>query len=105
MNWDGPILTDSGGFQVFSLGARMEEKNGGNSWVRLSEHGVEFRSHIDGKKLSLTPENAIQIQAAIGSDIIMVLDGWPSALATKKNLKNSLELTTRWAQQCKNEKE
>ena len=105
MNWKGPILTDSGGFQVFSLGVRMEEKNGGESWVRLSEHGVEFRSHIDGKKLSLTPENVIQIQAAIDSDIIMVLDECPSALATKKYLKDSLELTTRWAKRCKDEKE
>ena len=105
MNWKGPILTDSGGFQVFSLGARMEEKNGGESLVRLSEHGVEFRSHIDGVKHMLTPENAIQIQAAIGSDIIMVLDECPSALATKKYLKDSLELTTRWAKRCKEEKE
>lgn len=104
MNWSGPILTDSGGFQVFSLGARMEEKNGGDSWVRLSEQGVEFRSHIDGRKLSLTPENAIQIQSAIGSDIIMVLDECPSALATPEYLKDSLELTTRWAQRCKDEK-
>ncbi len=104
MNWKGPILTDSGGFQVFSLGARMEEKNGGDSWVKLSEKGVEFRSHIDGAKHSLTPEKAIQIQAAIGSDIIMVLDECPSAMATPAYLKDSLELTTRWAQRSKDEK-
>ncbi len=104
MNWKGPILTDSGGFQVFSLGARMEEKNGGNSWVKLSENGVEFRSHIDGAKHILTPENAIQIQLAIGSDILMVLDECPSALATKEYLIDSLELTTRWAKRCKDEK-
>lgn len=104
MNWQGPILTDSGGFQVFSLGARMEEKNGGNSWVKLSENGVEFRSHIDGAKHILTPENAIQIQSAIGSDIMMVLDECPSAMATKEYLKDSLELTTRWAKRSKDEK-
>src|SRR3989338_8553854 len=92
MNWKGPILTDSGGFQVFSLGARMEEKNGGDSWVRLSEKGVEFRSHLDGAKHSLTPEKAVQIQAAIGSDIMMVLDECPSSMATPEYLKDSLEL-------------
>ncbi|TAN57983.1 tRNA guanosine(34) transglycosylase Tgt [Patescibacteria group bacterium] len=105
MNWPGPILTDSGGFQVFSLGARMEEKNGSDSWVRLSERGVEFRSHIDGAKHILAPEKAIQIQAAIGSDIMMVLDECPSALATPEYLKDSLELTTRWAKRCKDKKE
>lgn len=104
MNWPGPILTDSGGFQVFSLGARMEEKNGGDSWVKLSEHGVEFRSHIDGAKHILTPENAIQIQSAIGSDIMMVLDECPSAMATPQYLRDSLELTTRWAKRSKDEK-
>lgn len=104
MNWPWPILTDSGGFQVFSLGARMKEKNGGDSWVKLSENGVEFRSHIDGTKHILTPENAIQIQSAIGSDIMMVLDECPSAMATKEYLRDSLELTTRWAKRSKNEK-
>ncbi|HLC99741.1 tRNA guanosine(34) transglycosylase Tgt [Candidatus Kaiserbacteria bacterium RIFCSPHIGHO2_01_FULL_48_10] len=104
MNWKGPILTDSGGFQVFSLGARMEEKNGGDSWVRLSEKGVEFRSHLDGAKHSLTPEKAVQIQAAIGSDIMMVLDECPSSMATPEYLKDSLELTTRWAKRSKDEK-
>lgn len=104
MNWKGPILTDSGGFQVFSLGVRMEEKNGGDSWVKLSEKGVEFRSHINGAKHKLTPEKAIQIQAAIGSDIIMVLDECPSAMATPAYLKDSLELTTRWARRSLEEK-
>ena len=62
--WDGPILTDSGGFQIFSLGDR----------TKITEHAAEFRSHIDGRRFELTPEHAMEIQQALGSDVAMVLD-------------------------------
>ena len=91
MNWDGPILTDSGGFQVFSL----------SKIRKLTEEGVEFRSHLNGEKIFLTPEKAIDIQQKLGSDIMMCLDECPGASQDKKYVENSLELTTRWAKRCK----
>ncbi|MDF1498408.1 MAG: tRNA guanosine(34) transglycosylase Tgt [Patescibacteria group bacterium] len=91
MNWNGPILTDSGGYQVFSL-AKMR---------KISEKGAEFKSHIDGSNHMLTPEKSIEIQNNLGSDIIMVLDECAPYPATKKYIDESLELTTRWAQRCK----
>ena len=91
MNWDKPILTDSGGYQVFSL-AKMR---------KITEHGAEFKSHIDGSFHLLTPERSIEIQENLGSDIIMVLDECAPYPATKKYIKESLELTTRWAARCK----
>lgn len=97
MNWDGPILTDSGGYQVFSLAGRRDEK----SSVKLSEKGVEFRDPIDGKKYFMTPEKSIEIQLALGSDIIMVLDECPPYPCTREYAKKSLERTTRWAKRCK----
>lgn len=91
MNWDGPILTDSGGYQVFSL-----------SGIRkLTEEGVEFQSHLNGERIFLTPEKAIDIQLKLGSDIIMVLDECPAADQPRNYVEKSLELTTRWAQRCK----
>ncbi len=91
MNYPGPILTDSGGYQVFSL-----------SGIRkLKEDGVEFQSHLDGKKIFLTPEKAIEIQQKLGSDIIMCLDECPAADKDKKYVEKSLGLTTRWAERCK----
>ncbi len=91
MNWDGPILTDSGGYQVFSL-----------SGIRkLSEKGVEFQSHLNGEKIFLTPEKAIDIQLKLGSDIVMVLDECPAANKDRRYVEKSLELTTRWAKRCK----
>lgn len=87
MNWPGPILTDSGGFQVFSL-ARSR---------KIKEKGVEFISDIDGQKHLLTPEKAINIQKALGSDIMMSLDECTPYPCSKKYAKKSLELTTRWA--------
>ncbi|OGY92472.1 MAG: hypothetical protein A3B31_01150 [Candidatus Komeilibacteria bacterium RIFCSPLOWO2_01_FULL_53_11] len=85
-----PILTDSGGFQIFSL-----------SKLRLvDEHGVTFRSHIDGSKHRLTPKKAIAIQAALGSDIMMVLDYFPGYPATEKQTAEAVRLTTAWAKQC-----
>ena len=91
MNYDGPVLTDSGGFQVFSL-ARPKD---------ITEDGVTFKSHIDGSKLFLTPELSIKIQNNIDSDIAMVFDECPPASADYNYLKNSLERTLRWAERCK----
>ncbi len=86
--WDKPILTDSGGYQVFSL-AQMR---------KLKEEGVTFRSHIDGSKLHFTPENVVDIQRSIGADIIMALDECPPGDSDYKYAKSSMELTHRWLQ-------
>jgi len=91
MNWNGPILTDSGGFQVFSLG----------SLRKITEEGVEFRSHIDGSKHMLSPEKSIEIQNALGSDIMMAFDECTPYPATYDYVKQSMERTTRWAKRCK----
>ncbi|MBT90602.1 MAG: tRNA guanosine(34) transglycosylase Tgt [Deltaproteobacteria bacterium] len=91
MNWDRPILTDSGGFQVFSL-AKLHKR---------SEEGVRFQSHLDGSSFWLTPEISISIQENLGSDIMMVFDECPEMPASHKKLQESLELTTRWAKRCK----
>ena len=91
MNWDRPILTDSGGFQVFSLGDLR----------KITEEGVRFSSHIDGSKHMLTPEKAIEIQQALGSDIMMAFDECAPYPADWKYVKNSLERTTRWLERCK----
>ena len=91
MNWQGPILTDSGGFQVFSLGELR----------KISEHGVKFQSHLDGSYHILTPELAIQIQESLGADIIMCFDECPPATADHDYVVRSLEMTTRWARRCK----
>jgi len=100
MNWGGPILTDSGGFQVFSLGARAK-KNFGKNGVKLTEEGVEFIDPVDGKKYFMSPEKSIEIQLNLGSDIIMVLDECPPFPCSHQYAKKSLELTTRWAKRCK----
>ncbi|NLM04619.1 MAG: tRNA guanosine(34) transglycosylase Tgt [Clostridiales bacterium] len=91
MNWDRPILTDSGGFQVFSL----------NELRKITEEGVEFRSHLDGSKHFLSPEKAVEIQNTLGSDIIMAFDECAPYPADREYVKNSLERTTRWAKRCK----
>lgn len=90
MNWDRPILTDSGGFQVFSLSDLRE----------IEEKGVHFRNHISGEKLFLTPEKATQIQNALGSDIMMAFDECPPFPAEHKYMKDSVERTSRWAERC-----
>ncbi len=87
MNYHGPILTDSGGFQVFSLANPKD----------ITEEGVHFKSHIDGSKLFLTPEKSIQIQNKLDSDIAMSFDECPPASATYEYMKNSIERTLRWA--------
>ena len=93
MNYDGPILTDSGGFQVFSL-AKNKKKD-------ITEEGVHFKSHIDGKELFLTPEKSIEIQNKLDSDIAMSFDECPPASASYEYLKNSVERTIRWAKRGK----
>lgn len=100
MHWDGPILTDSGGFQVFSLGARAAERFGKNSVV-LTEEGVEFRDPLSGDTCFLSPEKSIDIQLNLGSDIIMVLDECPPYPCTRGYALTSLERTTRWAKRAK----
>ncbi|MDB5085753.1 MAG: tRNA guanosine(34) transglycosylase Tgt [Bacilli bacterium] len=90
MNWDRSILTDSGGFQVFSLSALR----------KITEEGVTFRSHISGEKLFLSPEKAIEIENALGADIIMAFDECAPYPADRDYLKQSLERTSRWAKRC-----
>jgi queuine tRNA-ribosyltransferase len=87
MNWPGPILTDSGGFQVFSLAPLR----------KIAEEGVEFRSHRDGSKHLLTPEKVIAVQEALGSDVMMVLDECPPHPSPRGYLEESLALSNRWA--------
>jgi tRNA-guanine transglycosylase len=121
-NWHGPILTDSGGYQVFSLGKRLEKyknklgisnnilkdrlssmsmcsrnKSPKKSLVKITEKGVEFKSYLDGKKYFLTPVDAINIQLDIGSDIVMALDVCTEYPATKKRACETMNLTHRWA--------
>lgn len=100
MRWDGPILTDSGGFQVFSLGARAAERFGKNG-VKLSEEGVEFQDPTNGDTHFLSPEKSIDIQLNLGSDIIMVLDECPPYPCDHDYALSSLERTTRWAARAK----
>ncbi|MEG0829056.1 MAG: tRNA guanosine(34) transglycosylase Tgt [Anaerovoracaceae bacterium] len=91
MNWNKPILTDSGGFQVFSLGDLR----------KITEEGVEFRSHIDGSKHMLSPEKSMEVQNALGSDIIMAFDECAPYPAERSYVEKSLSLTTRWLKRCK----
>ena len=90
MHWDKPILTDSGGFQVFSLGAMR----------KITEEGVNFKSPIDGAKVFLSPEKSMQIQYSLNSDIVMQFDECTPYPATHEEAKKSLELSLRWGQRC-----
>lgn len=90
MGWDGPILTDSGGFQVFSLAQRR----------RIKEEGVYFSSHIDGKKIFMGPEESMQIQSNLGSNIAMAFDECPPALAGRDYIVQSVDRTVRWLKRC-----
>ena len=93
MNWDKPILTDSGGFQVFSL-AKLR---------KIQEEGVSFNSHIDGHKIFMGPEESMQIQSNLASTIAMAFDECPPALAEREYIQNSVDRTTRWLKRCKTE--
>ncbi len=121
MGWDGPLMTDSGGFQAFSLGAAIEhgvgkiasifpdeaeaaERGGhlskarqGQSLVKITEEGIEFRSHLDGSPQKFTPENTIEIQKKLGADMIFVLDECTSPLHDYEYTKRAMERTHRWA--------
>lgn len=91
MNWPGPILTDSGGFQVFSLASQ----------VKITDHGAKFKSHIDGSPLELTPERAVEIQQNLGSDIAMVLDECPPGDADEAVVRAAVTRSIKWAERCK----
>src|SRR5690348_10462059 len=91
MNWTLPILTDSGGFQVFSL----------SKIRKIQAHGVEFRSHLDGSLLFLGPKEAMGIQRELGSDIAMVFDDCPPHTSTPRELRSAVERTIRWAGECR----
>ena len=93
MNWDKPILTDSGGFQVFSL-AKLR---------KIKEEGVYFNSHIDGRKIFMGPAQSMQIQSNLASTIALAFDECPSSIADEKYIRNSVERTTRWLRRCKDE--
>ena len=95
MNWDRPILTDSGGFQVFSLAGLR----------KIKEEGVTFNSHIDGRKIFMGPEESMQIQSNLGSTIAMAFDECPPAKAERRYVEDSVARTTRWLLRCKNEME
>lgn len=91
MNWNKPILTDSGGFQVFSLAGLRS----------IKEEGVHFRSHIDGRKIFMGPEESMQIQSNLASTIAMAFDECPSSVASREYMQNSVDRTTRWLKRCK----
>ena len=93
MVWDKPILTDSGGFQVFSLAGLR----------KIKEEGVYFQSHIDGHKIFMGPEESMQIQSNLASTIAMAFDECPSSVASRQYIQNSVERTTRWLERCKKE--
>ncbi len=92
MNWDRNILTDSGGFQVYSLAANR----------KITEEGVKFKSHIDGSTHFFSPENVMEIQRSIGADIIMAFDECPAAMSSYNYTKNSMDMTHRWLKRCVN---
>ena len=93
MNWDRPILTDSGGFQVFSLAGLR----------KIKEEGVYFNSHVDGRKIFMGPEESMQIQSNLASTIAMAFDECPSSVASRQYIENSDASTTRWLERCKKE--
>lgn len=99
MDWPKPVLTDSGGFQIFSLSDR--KKKSGENLVKLTSDGVKFKSYIDGKSFYLTPEKSLQIQSDLGVDIAVCLDECVALPAEKKYLESSVELTTHWAAKTK----
>src|ERR1700722_2481442 len=91
MRWDGPILTDSGGFQVYSLAPTR----------KITDEGAVFRSHIDGALFELTPERAVAIQENLGSDIAMCLDECPSSNAAPEKVREAVRRTIHWAERCR----
>lgn len=116
MNWDGPTFTDSGGFQVFSLGMAYKKgidatshsskgdakkaKHNGKQLAKVDDQGVSFRSHIDGSPLRMTPESSMQLQWQIGADVHMAFDELTSPLAGRDYLRTALDRTHAWAERC-----
>ncbi len=106
MNWQRPVLTDSGGFQVFSLAQKKgHNKTEKKTLVKIKEDGVEFHSHLDGSRHFFTPEKVMQIQSDLGADIIMTFDECAPSNASRQYIKEAMERTHRWAVQCKKEHE
>jgi queuine tRNA-ribosyltransferase len=106
MNWNGPMLTDSGGFQVFSLGNEKGYSKDAlpfKTTVKIDENGVEFKSHLDGSKHYFTPEKAMQIEHDLGADIIMAFDECAPADSTKKYFEEAMTRTHNWVLRCKKE--
>ena len=119
MNWDGPTFTDSGGFQVFSLGVAYKKgidkvahsergeanaaKSNNTQLAKVDEDGVTFRSHIDGTKMRMTPESSMQLQWQIGADVHMAFDECPAPLASESYIRESMARTHAWAARCKEE--
>jgi queuine tRNA-ribosyltransferase len=103
MSWGGAVLTDSGGFQVFSLGERgaAGRDRAGPGLVTIAEEGVTFRSHLDGSRHFLSPERAIEVQEALGADVVMAFDECPPALADRAYHETSLARTQRWLVRCR----
>ena len=93
VNWEKPILTDSGGYQVFSFGQ--------SGRMKIKKNGVEFQNHLNGDKLFIGPKESIQIQHDLGSDIIMVFDHCPPSTASRPEIEKAVETTLRWAKECK----
>ena len=108
MQWDGPLLTDSGGFQVFSMGhgSPTDEIKGkaqghvNKSLLKITEEGAEFRSYIDGRKILLTPENAMEIQRKLGADLLMQFDECTSYRDDKEYTANAMKMSMRWGDRC-----
>ena len=107
MNWEKPIFTDSGGFQLFSLGERLDQKEQNNEFkpfnVKITEDGVSFQRGSDGSKMMLTPEESIKIQTNLGSDVMVCLDEFTGNLNDEKKVLQTVERTTRWAKRSKDE--
>lgn len=105
INWDGPIFTDSGGFQIFSLGEKLQNKTKEDEPapfnVKVKEEGVHFQAGLDGKAMELTPEKSVEIQNNLGSDISVVLDEFSGELDNRKRIEKTVERTTRWAKRAK----
>lgn len=106
MSWDKPILTDSGGFQVFSLGqgeprSKARAQNAPTNLVKIDENGVVFKSYLDGSIHPMPPEESMNIQMAIGSDIIMALDICPMARSPRDEIRKAMDITSKWLARCK----
>lgn len=102
MNWKKPILTDSGGYQVFSLANKNIHKEDKKAGIKIDDNGVEFKSHLDGSKHYISPEDAIQIQTDLGADIIMAFDECAAADSSKEYFGAAMQRTHNWLERCKN---